>query len=396
MTDNKFYSFYNWLFFSAFLPYIQYAFPFILPASIGGFNITGWAWMCMLPITLYFLFQSRSGKNFPVLFWIPWVTYMLLYLLIDFSFSGLHLTLQYLLPVMVGIAASGFTYNKEKMHWLYKRMLFLSVFVMCLFAYGKLFRGGFTPYSAATPMMLSIVGALSIGAFYLTKRLRFIVLYSLLFLIPFIDLTRMGLMVFLVILIFHFANRNIFSKVLFGALGLVLAIMVFNSKGFQEKTFYEGRGKLSDLSINYYEAGSLMNTNGRAGFLQYYENGLRKSPIWGNGPRADLYVLKVVWGGEGKSEAHNDYISVRYNYGYFGLGLLLFGFIADFVWLSIKFLREKNPYRILVQSSSMILLLTFLMFMYTDNILKATVFYSDFFFALFGISCAKFEEKTGL
>jgi hypothetical protein len=392
MSDNNFYTFFKWLFFTASFPYIQYAIPFV-PDSFIGFHITGWGWIIMLLVALYYLFQTQSEQQFPVYFWIPWAVYIVLYILIDFSFSGIQLTLQYLNPLMVGIVASRFTYNKEKMHWLFKCIFSLSCFVMLLFAYGRLFRGGFTPYSAATPMMLSIMATLSIGIYFITKRIRFILLFSLLFLIPLIDVTRMGLIVFIFTLIFHFANKKIISKIIIGILGIVVAIMIFNSKSFQEKTFYDGRGKLSDISINYYNPGSNMNTNGRSGFLKYYETGLNKSPIWGNGPRADLYVLKDVWGGEGKSEAHNDYLSVRYNYGYFGLGLLLFSFIGPFIWLGINFIKEKNPYKILVLSSTMILFLTILLFMYSDNILKATVFYMDLLFALFGISCAKFEEN---
>ena len=137
-----------------------------------------------------------------------------------------------------------------------------------------------------------------------------------------------------------------------------------------------------------------MNTNGRASFLQYYEKGLRKAPFIGNGPRADLYVLKDVWGGLGVSEAHNDYISLRYNYGYIGLGLLLFGFVMTFFSIYVKFRKEKEAYKILLQSSVMILTITTLLFMYSDNILKATVFFTDYYFALIGIVYAKYGNQS--
>jgi len=392
MKDRQFHTFFNWLFFCAFLPFFGSMFLF-LPSTILGFNLTGWAWLIMLLVTGYYFLQRYTTVTFPIGLWIPWLAYLWLYLLYRFSFPGLQLTLQYLVPLLVGVIASSFVYDREKLHWLYKRMLMLSFFIVLLFAYGYLFRDGWTPYAAATPMLLSVAAALSIGVFYMTRKVRFIVFFFLFFLVPFIDVTRMGILVFLLIFIFHFANRQIFSKIAFSAIGLVLVLLVFNSKGFQEKTFYKGRGELSDLSINYYEPGSMMNTSGRANFLQYYEPGLKRSPMFGNGPRSDMYVLKSVWGGAGLSEAHNDYLSVRYNYGYFGLGLLLFGFVGTFFLVYRKFRIEKNSYKFLMESTSMILTVTFLVYMYSDNILKSTVFFTHFFFAIVGLVYARFTDK---
>ncbi len=393
MKDKQFYAFYNWLFFCAFLPFIGYMFPSLPSAFVGGFNLTGWAWLIMLLVTAYYYLQRYAAVTLPFWPWALWLAYLWLYLLFRFSFPGLQLTLQYLVPILVGVIASSFVYDKEKLHWLYKRMLMLSFFVVLLFAYGYLFRDGWTPYAAATPMLLSVTAALSIGAFYMIRKLRFIVFFFLFFLVPFIDVTRMGILVFLLIFIFHFANRQIFSKIAFSAIGLVLVLLVFNSKGFQEKTFYEGSGQLSDLSVNYYEPSSTMNTSGRANFLQYYERGLKTSPIFGNGPRADMYVLKAVWGGTGISEAHNDYLSVRYNYGFVGLAFLLFGFVSTFFMVYSRFRNEKAPYKFLVQSTAMILTLTFLVYMYSDNILKSTVFFTHFYFALLGLVYARFTDK---
>jgi hypothetical protein len=322
----------------------------------------------------------------------PWILFLSLYLIYDFSFPGLQLTIQYILPVIVGVVASGFNYDTAKLHWLYKRFFILSAAVGTYFAIGYIFMHGMTPFAAQTPMLLSAMAAITIGIFYITKKIRFAVLYGALFLMPFIDVTRMGLLVFLIILIFHFANKNIISKITFGVIGLGLLLIVFNSKGFQEKTFYGGKGDFSELSVNYYEPGSAMNTSGRSNFLDYYESGLKAAPLLGNGPRADMYVLKGIWGGKGISEAHNDYISVRYNYGYIGLGIMLYGFLATFFALAIKFANSKNSYKTLLLSSTMILTVTFLVYMYSDNILKSTVFFTDFYFALIGMSYAKIDD----
>jgi O-antigen ligase len=113
--------------------------------------------------------------------------------------------------------------------------------------------------------------------------------------------------------------------------------------------------------------------------------GLKAAPLWGNGPRADnAYLTKItrMRGGE----AHNDYLSVRFNYGYVGLSLLLIGFAGSFVSL-YKISRKyiDSWYIWLISTSALSLYIAFLMFMYTDNILKYTIFFPNYFFAMIGI-----------
>jgi len=391
MKERQFYNFYRWVIVLALLPYMSYAFPFF-PQSIGPFNLSGYAWLLMLLVVMYYL-PNMKKSAFPYAFWIPFYAYIVLYLLVDFSFPGLQLTLQYAIPCLVGAQASSFTYTRDKLNWMYGQMLFLTGIIVLLFVYGQLFRHGWVPMAAQTPMLLSVTGALTIGVFYQTRKILFLLIFICLFLVPFIEVTRMGILVFLIIFIFHFANKSVVGKVIAIVFGFAAILFVFNSKGFQEKTFYSGSGEISDLSINYYESGDQMNTSGRSSFMKYYEDGIKKSPVFGNGPRADIYVLKEVWGGTGVSEAHNDYLAVKYNYGNVGLGLLILGLVATYFDVYRMFRREKNSYKQLLQSTVMILTLTFMVYMYSDNILKSTVLFTDLYFALIGMVYAKYESS---
>jgi hypothetical protein len=396
MDNKRFYQFYNWLFFCALLPFIGYIFYRVLPEKIAGFNLTGWAFLLMLFVSAFFFTTNKGKLTFPLRYWFPWLLYLGISLLFDFSFFGLQLTLQYILPIIVGLVASSFTYDKEKLNWLYKRMFQLCIFVVFLFVFGMLFFNGFTPYAALTPMLLSVMAAISIGVFFLSGKLRFLGVYAVLFIIPFVDVTRMAILCFLVILILHFANRNLLSKVAFAVGGVLLALFVFNSEQFQKKTFFEGKGELSDLKVNlnYYESNSTFNTSGRTKFYLAFEPGLKASPLFGNGPRADLFVLEKLVVGTDIKEAHNDYLGLRYNYGNVGLALFLFGFVGNFLSLYGRFLKEKNLYRVLLQSSAMILSVTFLIAMYTENLLKSTILFTDLYFALIGMSYAKYEDQS--
>ncbi|MEI6680038.1 MAG: O-antigen ligase family protein [Mariniphaga sp.] len=372
--------FFFFLFFTVLVPYLPSAFPF-LPSQIAGFNWTGVAWMMMLGVTLLYLPNLRSVA-FPLWAWLPWMVYMIGALAVDFSFLGLQLTLQYLLPLLIGIVTSNFTYSEEVLLGLFKRLRWLtSAVVLLSFIYLLLF--GYSPAMASLPMFLSLAASLCLGIYFLTKEIKFLVFFVLLFLFPLLNVTRMGIVAFMAIFVFHFANRNIFNKIGFGLAGLVLAIVVFNSEGFQKKTFGENGGKVNDLSVNYYD-NDRFNNNGRNTWRLALEPGLAAAPVWGNGPRADYSQLMAISNNQ-LMEAHNDYLSVRYNYGYVGLACLLFGFGTTFLLLYGGIRATDKAIVGLLVTSTLTLFIPLLMFMYSDNILKYTIYFPNIFFAMVGI-----------
>jgi hypothetical protein len=392
--QSRFKIFFSVMLLTTALPFIPYVFPFI-PGQIFGFNLTGWAWMIMLLVTLVNLLGTRL-IDFPIWLWAPWLAYLIVYIIIDYSFLGLQLTLQYTLPILVGIVASGFSYSEDDLLWIFKWFTRLCIAVIVMFAYGYLFRNGYTPATAAVPMLLSILFSIFIALYFITAKKRYLLYAGILFLAPVIDVTRMGIASMAAIFILHFANRNIRDKLFYGLLGALVLIIVFNTKGFQEKTFYGKQGKLSDLTINYY-GNPNMNTSGRSSWKNALEPGLKAAPIWGNGPRADITALYFVSKNMNR-EAHNDYLSMRYNYGYVGLVILLFGFAATFFSLYRLSLKHiENDYLWLISTSALTLFISFLMFMYSDNILKYTIYFPNYFFALIGIvySLKRDEDLSG-
>ncbi|MDF1561379.1 MAG: O-antigen ligase family protein, partial [Bacteroidales bacterium] len=364
------------------LPYIPAILPFI-PYQIFGFNMTGWAWMIMLLVTLSNLFIRKSGL-FPFYYWLPWVFYMVVYLVIDFSYLGLQLTLQYTLPLLVGIVASGFTYTEEDIQWMFHWFIGLTIFIYLLFLWAVLFGSGYMPGMSVMPMLFAVAVSLLTAIFFITRRKIYLIFIAVLFIAPIAQMTRMGIAAIAAIFIFHFANKAIKSKIIYGAIGLLAFLLVFSSQKFQEKTFYSKQGTFSDLTLNYYDNPDI-RSSGRISWKKALEPGLKTSPIWGNGPRADNVYLSKITKKRG-GEAHNDYLSVRFNYGYVGLSLLLLGFAGSFISL-YKISRKyiDSWYIWLISTSTLTLYIAFLMFMYTDNILKYTIYFPNYFFAMIGI-----------
>lgn len=381
-VEPRFRFFFTALFLTTALPYSSYILP-VIPPTIFGFNLTGWAWMTMFLITVLLLYDTKNIV-FPVFFWIPWVAYLVIYLITDYSFLGFQLTLQYLLPVLIGLVASGFSYNRDNLEWLLKMFIRLCGAIYFLFVFGYFFRNGNTPSPSSTPMLYSLLFSFLAGLFFMTKEKKYLFFAGLLLLVSLLGMRRMAIAATASIFILHFANQNLRSKILYGFLAGIVLLLIFNSRRFQEETFYNGNGKISDLELNYYD-NKKIRSSGRQSWKIALAPGLQKAPVWGNGPRADNEpIIKITGGTYG--EAHNDYLAVRYNYGYVGLAFLLAGFFLNFISLFKIYRRNMgNDFIFLISTSVLPLFFCFLMFMYTDNILKYTIFFPNYFFALIGI-----------
>jgi len=389
IPGNKFFRFFfHGLFITGLIPFLPAVFLF-LPKEIAGFNYTGWAWMTMLVVTLITL-PSIRRVGFPLLRWLPWILYLVLYIILDFSFPGLQLTLQYLLPLLIGVTASGFTYTPALIEWLGKRAgLYFSIITILSFIY--IAATGFSPQSSAVPMILSVAAALLISLFSVRKKIIYLLLFLLLLIIPVTMITRMGIVSFLLIFVLNFANRDLMQKLLFLAFGIPLGLFIFHSSSFQAKTFKTGEGQIKDLSFNYYQSEKI-NSSGRTTWYLALESGIARSPVWGNGPRSDNFAFKEY--GFKSGEGHNDYLAVRYNYGWVGLCLLLLGLAGQFYWLWKRRKRYRQSIRLfIVWSAAMTLFFSFLAFMYTDNILKYTIFFPNLFFAMTGILSGSFISE---
>ncbi|PRY88390.1 O-antigen ligase family protein [Mongoliibacter ruber] len=381
IPDEKFKFFFRWMFICSGIAYLNYAIPFA-PDTLFGFNWTGIAWIVMLCIIFLVIFRIER-PTFPFYFWAPWVIYMIGSVIASYSFVGLQLTFQYMIPILVGVIASSFSYSWPKIFWLFQQLSKLVVFIYVLFLAYYL-TTGYAAHMPTTPMIFIVLGSICLGSYYVLKQKFYLFIFFILFIMPFVSVTRMALLVFLVTFVFHFSNSSIRNKIIYGFLGLGLGLIVFTSEGFQKKTFFEGDGELSEIGLDLYDNEQL-NNNGRKAWQISLAPGLAANPIWGNGPRADNAVLKDIIG-EGSAEAHNDYLSVTYNYGAFGLTLLLIGIISTFLLIFKNSFAQTNPLGKIIFGSVLTLFFGYMLFMATDNILKYTIFFPNYFYALIGIT----------
>lgn len=377
------------LFLMSALPMIRSFLPFI-PAEILGFNLNGWAWIGVFLTSVVYLFILKR-ITFPVWIWIPWMAFLVIYLAFDFSFLGLQLTLQYIVAILVGFISSGLKYNGFIIRKISRWLLYL-VSAMCvnlLYFYIITFDLEDMSFGAAQVMTQNVAAVIVLSVYFVTRKRRMLYLFAALALFPIIQVTRMGLVMMFAIAPLHFANRKIRNKIIMGGLVLIGGIAVFYSDAFQKKMFFSGKGELTE--IIGFEKNDNFDSSGRTPMHKSIKNEIDKKPILGYGPRADLYYLKHL---ELQiTEVHNDYLSVRYNYGLVGLVILLFTLAGQFIHLYFSSKKNKVVIFRIVIYSALTLFIPLLGFMYSDNVLKYAIYFGNFHFALMGISYAILNQR---
>ena len=193
----------------------------------------------MFSITLINLVNIKYIK-FPVLFWVLWILYIVIYLANDFTYLGFQLTIQYTLPLLIGVVTSGINYTTGDFKWLFRGFIILCIFIYLLFLIGVIFRGGYGPSMAASVMFFSIAISFLSALYFMTHENRYLLYIGILFLIPVIEITRMGIAATAAVFILHFANNNLRNKIFFGLFGALILLLVFNQKGFKKKLLSKG------------------------------------------------------------------------------------------------------------------------------------------------------------
>ena len=291
---------------------------------------------------------------------------------------------------MVGIVAGKFKYNQIKLLWLLQSLLKTTVVIYFLVFVYYVATDVF-PFTASNPMFMLILGCFVLGIYFQFRHKKLLYIYFLLYLVPLISVTRMAILVYLLIIVLHFANRKFISKLIMGLISIILLIILVNSKSFKEKTYFNGEGDFFQ-SISNYKNDQNFNTNGRSAWEKALESGLRDSPWFGNGARADGIVIGELVG-LNTYETHNDYLSLRYNYGIVGLTLFLMMLLLTFLkLLQIRNKKEESLLKIM-KYSTLTLFLVLLMFMYSDNILKYSTWFTNYFFASIGICFSMYKKK---
>jgi O-antigen ligase len=356
--------------------------------EFAGFTFLGYLWVIMFLFSALVIFTNRAIR-FPYQAWLPFFIYFTARLVGDFSFVGLQQTLQYFAPLLAGMAASGFIYTRETLYRILQYFRAFGIFLIIYTILYPLIMGKNFGAGAQLVMTVTLTVAILFSAYLFYKNQKDLILTVLLLLVPFLSTLRMGMLMTLLVIPLNFARTGIRVRIITSVVILVAALLIFSSPGFQRKMFFSGTGRLSDISFDNPD----FYTSGRKYLYGLLEEGIREHPIFGNGPRADLQEFKKA--GIQIRETHNDYKAVQFNYGLVGLFTLLYGFILTFYKIFRKKPGPGMPTLVnLFRSSALTLFLPFFGYMYTDNILKYTIFFGTLHFAFMAIMFSEFREAS--
>jgi hypothetical protein len=360
---------------------ITFTFPFVpkiltnIPTTFAGFNFTGWAWIIMFFYSLLvIIFRSNKISYYPLAFF-PWILYIVTYSLFQPSFLGVQLTLQYIAMFLTGMAASTFHYSFPLLKRIFKFFIGMTLLFILLY----LIIPELDQLSAVLVMNFTFVGILLLSIYFIKKNLISLLLYLVLVYIAYVAVTRMAILILLIIPPLHFFPYNIIKRFLIMGMMAFFGLILFQTETIQQKSFFTGTGSLYDISYQ----NTNFRSSGRSYFYELLEEDLDKNPLFGQGPRADL--IKFKKNELEITEAHNDFLSVRYNYGWIGLILLIQGFIFQIFALFRKKQYLNTPAQKIIFYTALTAFIAWIGFMSTDNILKYSTYFGNFHFCAIAI-----------
>lgn len=364
------------LIFSSLLGSLNFILPFI-PASILGFNLSGYSWLLVFFVSVYYLLRNLKSK-FPLQIWISWVILLTFYIILDFSFVGLQGTIQFLVPILVGFVTGGLKYNKITLLKIVEYFKYLMILTILSSSVLSFIRFGVFGVSPATDAHLTALsGVIVLTFFYHTHKYKYIFYYGLLTLMPILAVTRTGIVVMLLLPFLHFYKFFSFRKIILIIIFIPLSIYIFYLPSIQEKMFFNGKGNFNDLNFK----NENVVTSGRSTINEILIKEFNKNQLFGNGPRTDYFILKKY-----KieiQEAHNDYLQILSSYGLLGGIVLLFSFIF-LIQFVIK-LKTLSINERIIKSIFLTLLIPLVLFMATDTVLRMTYSFINYLFAVVGI-----------
>jgi O-antigen ligase len=369
-------------------------FPFIIWIVIGstfiagaiefpilGRNMSGWAWVLPLIISIFIILRKPSRINFPIVVWSPWIC-MVVFYFIDSGFSYPQRNIMLVSPIIVGMAVSAGRIRGTQVEdfLVLTKILSFALFLTVMIKTGFIFTGILPPVTGLATQSITAALLCSIFAVgYSMNRKQSLFQWILAAAIPFIALTRTALAVAGLTIPLTFASLGVKKRLIFLVIVGFLSISLFYTERVQRKMFYSGSGTLQDVRLSNPD----FFTTGRSRLWDLMIEEIKEKPLWGHGANAsEVFVVSVTWGI--LTHPHNDWLRLLYDYGVIGTSIFGFCLVAQVIHL-LK--RAKNTFgeaRILLYAGASSFL-PFILLMFTDNIILYAAFFGNLQFTVIGL-----------
>ena len=351
-------------------------------AAPGGFNLTGWAWVLAIFISLAFMLISSWRIAFPYSWFLPFFVYFASRLDIT-SREDMQRFCILICPVIVGIAAS--MYAGYGFKAIRKSMYFLLGGIYLVYSVAALAQGTFVPtgwYAVAGPCMtVTLISTFGIVQFR-ENRGHGLVLWGLCWLYCALVVARMPVLIIPLLLAIGPIGFRLGVRlgILVGIVGL--GLLALSLPAVQTSLFRGDSGTVQDLiSLDP----SLVKTGGRLYAWPIYWQEVLNAFWFGHGSVASVQFGEENFGGW--AHPHNEYIRLLFDYGIFGLILYL---IPIFALLRSCFrgMRSTCNDEKRLFSVGFLGLIAFLLLGLTGNVIMYSAWYGNLLFAVIGAACA--------
>ncbi|MEK7754585.1 MAG: O-antigen ligase family protein [Acidobacteriota bacterium] len=332
---------------------------------ILGYRFRGWAWVLILVASMLRIASARLNVMFPVWIWAPWAAYVFIR-----AFSGYEYvwqsTAQILCPLVAGIAASTYRLmpvKLESVQVLIRRAYaaFLAGFLLIIvpFSVRDIDNSGF----AAGAMTALFFQSFFLCSYFLNGRSpRDVMCYLAAIGVPVVSGNRGPLLASVGLLVLAIVPISVRRRILLAGVAAAIGIAAFYTPKFQHKMFYSGRGELADLHLDNRD----LRMNARTEMWRSLEQGIALSPWVGHGGNADrTWLLRH---GFAMYLPHNDWLRLRFNYGWVGVVLFILAIGGQIVH-SVRTFWKSSPGLRALSASGVSCFVAFVIVMLTDNVL---------------------------
>lgn len=352
--------------------------------SFLGYNITGIAWLVPLCFSLLGLVAGRGAIRFPMGVWLPWIALVVIYLSVAEAPNALQRSIMILCPIVVGMSVSrlhiGETGLKEFDRAL--RLMAMALWVVVVLKTGIYLTGRLPEITglAAEVMTASLLAAYFVAGHVLSRRLD-LAWWAGLAAIPLVAMTRTGIAVAGLTYPATFAPLKAPRRIVLFALIVTIALALFDTERVQQKMFYSGQGTLQDVRLDNRN----FRMTGRNTMWEAMAPEIDQKPLLGHGANASEPFVSWLTGGI--VHPHNDWLRLLYDYGY--LGTMVFAWCVFMQVLhALKSARKSaGTTRVLFYAGASSFL-SFILFMFTDNIILYAAFFGNLQFAILGVAYA--------
>jgi O-antigen ligase len=366
-----------------------------LIADIGGEGVLGYqvaalGWLIPLIFSLWSLTRGLGGFSYPLWIWLPWVCFVVIYTAVSDEPNAIQRSIMMLCPLVVGMAMSKAQIGKNALGALRKLMLYMAIALSVLVA----FKAGIL-LTGVLPMITGLAGEVMtasllcnvFAAQYVFGDRKVLKWWAILAAIPVIAVTRTAIVVNGLTLPLTFAPLSTLKRVIILCFIVIVGIGIFYSPRMQKKMFYSGRGTLEDVRWENED----FATSGRRHMWDKMWERIDEQPLLGSGANAsEAFISKLT---NGLKHPHNDWLRLLFDFGYVGIAIFALSLLFQALHAYRMAKRAVGDISLLFYAGASSIL-SFILFMFTDNILLYAAFFGNLQFTILGLAYAAQATAT--